>query len=409
MISAMALTLRPNLLQKPVHRTRHEESRHATWLELFSDLAFVAAVGKIGHVLVSHYDAGGVLAFLSLFIPVWWAWVGQTMFLTRFDSDGLQQRLFHLGQIAAVVWLAASVPAAEKGDVLSFGLAYAALRLLLVAQYLWAGAHVPGAKPMTSRFASSYTFGLILFVLGAVLPDFRIILWPLALGVDMLGPIVFRRHAALFPPSREHTPERFGLFTIIVLGEVILAALAGAESDEFARTGWIIGLFGILLAFAVWWVYFDGVGGAEARLPSQQGYGSYFMWLYSHLPVHASIIIGGIGVKKAMQAGMGGAMPTAWLAVGACAVCMLFFHLIFRATYRAGRGRVFLKTEGPHWVVTALTFASVALAAAFPGGWVILMAAVLFGGHVLLVLRDTEPDLEPLRRGTPPIFRADQS
>jgi low temperature requirement protein LtrA len=400
------MRLKPELARRPVQRSSHEESRRATWLELFSDLAFVAAVGKVGHALAASYDGEGLLRFLLLFVPVWWAWVGQTMFLTRFDSDGLGQRIFHLAQIAAVVGLAAAVPAAEQGELLGYGLGYAALRVLLILQYLWAGRHVRGARPMTLRFALGYSAGLAVWLLGLFIPGSPAVLWPLAMAVDFAVPLVFRRCAFLFPPSREHTPERFGLFTIIVLGEVILAVIAGGEVGGAA---WPLVVVGVSLAFFVWWIYFDGVGGAEARLPSAGKPIGYLAWLYCHLPLHASIIAGGIGIKKAIESGASGSFDGAWLLCAAIFVSQLAMHVIFLTTYRAGRGSGLTKVSLPHWIATGTALACVPAALAWPAGGMLFAAAATYLAHVLLTFRDTAPLLEPLRRPEMTAFRADQS
>ena len=51
----------------------HDEHRHATWLELFFDLVFVAAIGVITHHLThlhdGHIPSKNSLLFSLEFIP----------------------------------------------------------------------------------------------------------------------------------------------------------------------------------------------------------------------------------------------------------------------------------------------------------------------------------------------------
>ena len=83
-------------------------SRRVTWLELFFDLIFVAAVAQVNAPLGMNYSLGGVLRFLAFFVLIWWAWVGHTLYSTRFDTDDLVQRLLTLIQMFAVAAMAAN-------------------------------------------------------------------------------------------------------------------------------------------------------------------------------------------------------------------------------------------------------------------------------------------------------------
>ncbi len=48
-----------------------EEERRATWLELFYDLIFVAAVSQVAHYLSKQVSVSGFLECVLLFVPVW--------------------------------------------------------------------------------------------------------------------------------------------------------------------------------------------------------------------------------------------------------------------------------------------------------------------------------------------------
>ncbi|MHB8066753.1 MAG: low temperature requirement protein A [Desulfobaccales bacterium] len=71
-----------------------EGERHATWLELFYDLLFAAVVAQLTFELSQDFSGIGVLTFVVLCVPFWWAWVGQSFYATRFDTDDLGHRLF---------------------------------------------------------------------------------------------------------------------------------------------------------------------------------------------------------------------------------------------------------------------------------------------------------------------------
>jgi low temperature requirement protein LtrA len=62
-------------------------ARKVTWLELFFDLIFVAAVAQVGEPLRGDYSLAGLARFSLLFALIWWAWIGNSVFATRFDTD----------------------------------------------------------------------------------------------------------------------------------------------------------------------------------------------------------------------------------------------------------------------------------------------------------------------------------
>ena len=79
----------------PIH------SRRVSWLELFFDLIFVAAVAQVGVPLGEDYSVHGLVRYALMFLLIWWAWLGHTMYSTRFDADDVVQQLLTLLQIFA--------------------------------------------------------------------------------------------------------------------------------------------------------------------------------------------------------------------------------------------------------------------------------------------------------------------
>ena len=78
---------------------KEEKERHASWLELFHDLVFVAVVSQLSENLSHDISWTGILSFIALFIPVWFAWIGATFFASRFGTDDLAHRILTLLQM----------------------------------------------------------------------------------------------------------------------------------------------------------------------------------------------------------------------------------------------------------------------------------------------------------------------
>src|SRR5437868_3968180 len=110
-------------------------SRRVTWMELFFDLIFAAAVAQVGTPLTTDYTASGLLRYVFLFILIWLAWSGHTLYSTRFDTDDLIQRLLVLVQsFIAAVMAANAKEALDSTSSAGFGAAFAAMRIVLVGQ-----------------------------------------------------------------------------------------------------------------------------------------------------------------------------------------------------------------------------------------------------------------------------------
>ena len=98
------------------------------------------------------------------------------------------------------------------------------------------------------------------------------------------------------PWHPEHIAERYGLFTIIVLGECILSAF-GAINGAFTDNGVSGGLIVIAVAtlvtmFGLWWSYFRLDGAAMLAERPQLS----FLWGYVHYGLFASIAAFGAGI-----------------------------------------------------------------------------------------------------------------
>ena len=92
----------PRLVTESAHRK-------VGWLELFYDLVYVASIVQLGNKLSEDVSTNGFIAFVLLFIPIWWVWMGTTFYANRFDADDLSHRFLIFGQIIVVSALAISV------------------------------------------------------------------------------------------------------------------------------------------------------------------------------------------------------------------------------------------------------------------------------------------------------------
>jgi low temperature requirement protein LtrA len=293
---------------RAVSRDPGEGHRAATPLELLFDLTCVVAVSRaaaaLHHELVEGHVADGVAGFAGGFFAVWWAWMNFTWFASAHDSDDPAYRVLTLVQMVGVVVLAAGIGSAvEDGDFLVVTIGYGIMRLGLVAGWLRVARDLPSTRRRALRYAAGLAGLQVLWFARLALPDdLALAALPLLVVAELAVP-AWAERADRPTFHLGHIVERYGLFTIIVLGESILSATVGFEGvvGERGLSGELlaIGLAGLVLAFASWWLYFDHPGHLVPA-PSQS-----FRWGYAHLLVFASLAAVGAGVYVAAEAAGG--------------------------------------------------------------------------------------------------------
>jgi low temperature requirement protein LtrA len=284
-------------------KLRREEcedgDRKVTWLELFFDLIFVVAIAQLAHNFSADFSLLGLAKLGILFVPVWWCWVGATFYDTRFDNDGLVDRLITLMQMAIAASLAANIHHGLSSSSVGFALSYIAFRGVLICQYLHAGYHVPQARLLTNWYAVGFTISLLFWLASVFVPlPWRFALWGIGLIIDFATPFSAGPRVAKVPPNMAHTNERIGLFTIIVLGESIVSVVRGVSKLAWTPTSIAIALLGLSIAFSFWWMYFDTVDGSPLHAMRKGNMTIALTWLYSHLPLAVGLTATGVGVEK---------------------------------------------------------------------------------------------------------------
>lgn len=378
-------------MRPPVLRDHAENpERHASWLELFFDLAFVAVLGRVSVELAKSHDFETLLRFGLLFLPIWWAWVGQVFYLSRFDSDDLSHRLSSFLQIIVLGFMATSIPKAFAGDISGFVICYALLRGVLVFEYWKAGREIAEVRPLTAIYSKGFSLAIGLWMVSLFVPaPFRYGLWIAGILVDLWTPNRCGHLNLKFPPHPAHAPERFGLFTIIVLGEAVIATVGTLTGIVWTVPAAAAAVMGLMLACAIWWVYFDGVGAAEHRVPdSTSGPGRYLAWLYGHLPLHGGIVLVALGVERVV------AHPTevltgfeAYILPVAVSVVALMMHVFYNSTVPREVRKANPQFSMPHNIATAFLIGLVVVAGFVPSIWILVGSLAGMGTHMILNIR----------------------
>ena len=283
-------------------REAGESHRVATPLELFFDLCFVVAVAEAAGPLHHDVSAGhvwhGVSSYLMVFFAIWWAWMNFTWFASAYDTDDDVYRITTLVQIAGALVLAAGVASAfDGGNYVGITIGYVVMRLAMVVQWLRAARSDGQRRPTAVRYAVGVAIIQALWLVRLALPEELATPAFVVLAVgELLVPVVAER-APGGPTTwhAHHIAERYGLFTIIMLGEAVAAATVAVrtslDTGEHVSDLVVLAVAGLVIVFALWWLYFDR--SALGILTSQR---SAMLWGYGHYVIFGSAAAAGAGI-----------------------------------------------------------------------------------------------------------------
>jgi low temperature requirement protein LtrA len=329
----------------PVRARPTEYSRRkVTWLELFFDLIFAAAIAQVAEPLRHEYSLAALVRLTPLLALIWWAWTGHTFFSTRFDiDDGMQRGMTFLQIFAVAVMAANAKEALDSRSSAGFAAAYAAVRLVLVAQYLRAR-HVTHARGLTRRYIAGHGTAAALWLSSALVSvPARFWVWTVAFSIDLGTPWFAVSHSIKAPPDAAHVPERFGLFTLILLGESVVAVMLGIEShDDWPAQAALSAVLGMGVPFLICWWYFDRAADSEQRVRTRRDAIRFHVWSYAHFPLCLGIVVLGVGIQRVVAAAAHSAVsqPERLILMGAAATVAIAMTTITLATESPDVGAV---------------------------------------------------------------------
>lgn len=319
--------------QPPRAHGEVEEDRVVSFLELFYDLVYVVVIATIAAELAHDISWRHTADFVVLFGLIWIAWVNGAMFHDVHGRNDARTRTYTFVQMALIALLA--VYAGEHGEEFSgFAIVYS----LLFGLFAWLWYTVrrqdgPEYGTITARY-----IGLILLTVGAMAvsvfldSDPQLVIWAAVVIVWVAFLSLMGRmsgaDSGITPVIGESTVERFGLFTIIVLGEVVVGVVEGLTESTRDFQTMVTGILALTVGFGLWWNYFDTTG---RRLPREDGR-SISVWLIAQLPLTMSIAAAGASMVSLVEHGSDNHAPeaTTWLLVASISIGLVSLAVMAR-------------------------------------------------------------------------------
>ncbi len=363
--------------------------RRVSPLELLYDLVYVAVISQAGHHLAGHVTPVDVADFAVVLSVTWLAWINGSLYLELHGRPDGRTRTYVFVQMGILAVLAVFAGDIAGGSGAPFAITYAVF--LAVTTWLWYTVRRqdvierPEFLPDTGRYVITMAVSVAVMAASAFLPaQARVLVWALTVAgwvvlLALMGRVRIGLAAGITPT--ESLVERFGTFTIIVLGEVVFGVVTGLSVAVHDLKTIATGMVALAVGFGFWWIYFDLVGG---RLPKRDGR-ALANWLLSHLPVALSIAGAGAGMVSLLANAEAERTPaaTAWLLSGAVAVGLGALILTSRALADADR---FAAAYRPLEVAMgAGAVASVVVGFTRPAPWLLALLLVLVLGLVWAV------------------------
>ncbi len=284
--------------------TTMRTSGPVSWLELFYDLVFVAAVVTFSDAISFSPNLGRIGAVDAAFAATWLIWLATTLHANRFRDDGAVQRALVLVQMLLLTVNAIAVGDGFDAHPALISVTYALLAIDVAAMYARrVQGHDEGGRLAALR-RNQYCVAALPIVVAAFTPEAaRVVLWVVGVALLTWPTLGFRfgRYGSVPPFDEQHFVERLGLLTIIVCGEsfVKVSLLAADGSLDGIDLAVLVTMF--VFVFGVWWGYFDDVPKAGLRPQPVRATG----WLLGHLLLQLSLVAAAVGYAKVLGSELG--------------------------------------------------------------------------------------------------------
>ena len=307
--------------QSRAHRLRvmsgrdpNERHRAATPLELLYDLTFVVTFGvasdQFAHLLAEGHFAAGLAAFGLAIFAICWAWINFSWFASAYDTDDWAFRLATMVQMVGVIILSLGLPqvfhSIDEGRPVDNSVTvagYVVMRVAMLFLWLRAARQDPPRRRACQTYAVTIGVAQIGWVLLLILADSTVgefLAWgALLLVIEMAGPVIAERRKGGTPWHAHHIAERYGLLTIITLGEGVIGTVASlgavVESQGWTLDAALVAVAGTGLTFGLWWMYFTVPSAEVLHVHRERA----FPWGYGHMLIFGSIAATGAGLHVA--------------------------------------------------------------------------------------------------------------
>ncbi|KAJ3310216.1 hypothetical protein HDU76_003422 [Blyttiomyces sp. JEL0837] len=299
-----------------LHREKHP--RKVSWDELFLDLLFIAIISqcekylKKGKENITWTDLNH---FALVFTPVWMTWLGIHHYSNRFGTYDMFYKFYIWIQLMLAAGMGINAQYVFGPDGENTGSIFCATFLLSRLLYMLMMGRTYFAAPQFGPFLMLMELvvvcGTLPFFISLFLPaSYRPALWWTGFLVEQFVQNVFLIMMRRWIPKKwlryrfafniEHHAERFGLLTLIVLGEVVVAILWDSEIPSFSWN-YVATVCALVITISMQWIYYNVDGSRQYTHALRRSVPTAVLWQTAHYPLHVCTVAAGAALSNLLS------------------------------------------------------------------------------------------------------------
>ncbi|WP_203642031.1 low temperature requirement protein A [Levilactobacillus andaensis] len=241
------------------------ENRKISWLELFSDLVYVVIIHSFVENLSEHFNLYGFVTFWVLFLFFFNTWTNMVLYFDLHGKNNLRNVFFALLQIIAIAVTATFTPDVFAGHYTGFILAYSFNQLIYMYLYLRTMIADPLHATTTRPFLIAYVVGEALFI-GSIAVSNMVVQQGLIIVSLLIFVSTVMAESSNFDREfrQRQIPfelnsailERYGLFTMIVLGESLAGIIEHMAEEHTHLADYTHFVIAMVCIIGTWMIYY---------------------------------------------------------------------------------------------------------------------------------------------------------
>ncbi|KAI9276379.1 bacterial low temperature requirement A protein-domain-containing protein [Sporodiniella umbellata] len=284
----------------------------ATWVELLGDVFYVGWLSNFTHATeIESPDLIG--KYVAWFVVMWWTWCSSALYSSRYDSGDVVHHIYKIIELCGLIIMAGSSPTYDTSPRW-FIIGYIIMKSIVLFQYavifsVSLGAHFKSSRRPLGAYVAVSAIAILLWGISLrfVSPEDmgkRYALWYVSIGLELVVHLFLQTNSRV-SLAASHLGERFGLFTLIILGEncmgfiakvaqIVTASGANANPDPSIMAAL---MFSVAIIFCYFFMYFDDFSGEFVQKTKMSS-----LWMYLHFPLHLVQVAFGIALINLIDA-----------------------------------------------------------------------------------------------------------
>ncbi|KAL7315648.1 hypothetical protein PS15m_004838 [Mucor circinelloides] len=278
------------------------EETSATWVELLGDVFYVGWLSQFTHSV--HINSIATLnTYAAWFVVMWWTWCSSALYSSRYDRQDVAHHIYKIIELCGLILMAGSSDKLKfEAEPKWFIIGYIIMKAVVLFEYavifiVSLGAHFKSSRrPLGAYVAASAIsiamWGASLLYQSQADMTKRYALWYTSIGMEIVVHIYLQGNSRV-SLAASHLGERFGLFTLIILGENCMGFIKMVAESNFTSSVIACNVFGVTIIFCYFFMYFDDFSGEmmnETKLSQ--------LWMYLHFPLHLFQVAFGIALTE---------------------------------------------------------------------------------------------------------------